>query len=72
MVDIDPQWPTTSKPRPKPWASKSSSDGVVLDKPRHAGLIAEIRQAGARIQLHTDGDVAGALMAVDPTLRPLI
>lgn len=39
----------------------------VLDKPRHAGLIAEIRQAGARIQLHTDGDVAGALMAVDPT-----
>ncbi|NLY41747.1 MAG: class II fructose-bisphosphatase [Desulfovibrionales bacterium] len=38
----------------------------VLDKPRHAGLIAEIRKAGARIQLHTDGDVAGALMAVDP------
>ncbi len=39
----------------------------VLDKPRHKGLIEEIRQAGARIQLHTDGDVAGALMAVDPT-----
>lgn len=38
----------------------------VLDKPRHAALIDEIRQAGARIQLHTDGDVAGALMAVDP------
>ncbi|MFH1154666.1 MAG: class II fructose-bisphosphatase [Pseudomonadota bacterium] len=38
----------------------------VLDKPRHAGLIREIREAGARIQLHTDGDVAGALMAVDP------
>ncbi|MFO7877654.1 MAG: class II fructose-bisphosphatase [Desulfovermiculus sp.] len=38
----------------------------VLDKPRHAPLIDEIRQAGARIQLHTDGDVAGALMAVDP------
>ena len=39
----------------------------VLDKPRHASLIQEIRQAGARIQLHTDGDVAGALMAVDPS-----
>lgn len=39
----------------------------VLDKPRHQGLIQEIRQAGARIQLHTDGDVAGALMAVDPS-----
>ncbi len=38
----------------------------VLDKPRHRELIARIRQAGARIQLHTDGDVAGALMAVDP------
>jgi fructose-1,6-bisphosphatase II len=38
----------------------------VLDKPRHHHLIQEIRQAGARIQLHTDGDVAGALMAVDP------
>ncbi len=36
----------------------------VLDKPRHAELIREIRETGARIQLHTDGDVAGALMAV--------
>ncbi|MDR3320265.1 MAG: class II fructose-bisphosphatase [Desulfovibrio sp.] len=38
----------------------------VLDKPRHKRLIEEIRQAGARIQLQTDGDVIGALMAVDP------
>ncbi len=38
----------------------------VLDKARHQGLIQEIRTAGARIQLHTDGDVAGALMAVTP------
>ena len=38
----------------------------VLDKPRHEKLIRKIREAGARIQLHTDGDVAGALMAVDP------
>ena len=38
----------------------------VLDKPRHQDLIREIRAAGARIQLHTDGDVAGALMAIDP------
>ncbi|GAU08227.1 class II fructose-bisphosphatase [Desulfoplanes formicivorans] len=39
----------------------------VLDKPRHKELIRRIREAGARIQLHTDGDVAGALMAVDPS-----
>ena len=37
----------------------------VLDKPRHKQLIQDIRSVGARIQLHTDGDVAGALMAVD-------
>ncbi len=38
----------------------------VLDKPRHQALIAEIRRAGARITLHTDGDVMGALMAAIP------
>ena len=38
----------------------------VLDKPRHGELVREIREAGARIQLHTDGDVAGALMATTP------
>ena len=38
----------------------------VLDKPRHKELIADIRAAGARIQLQSDGDVAGALMACDP------
>ncbi len=38
----------------------------VLDKPRHKKLVEDIRRAGARIQLHTDGDVAGALMVVDP------
>ena len=38
----------------------------VLDKPRHEKLIRQIREAGARIQLHSDGDVCGALMAVDP------
>jgi len=38
----------------------------VLDKPRHQELIRDIRRAGAAIQLHTDGDVVGALMAVNP------
>ena len=35
----------------------------VLDKPRHQSLIEDIRAAGARVLLRTDGDVAGALMA---------
>lgn len=39
---------------------KDTNDLVVfvLDKPRHQKLIQEIRAVGARIQLHTDGDVA--------------
>jgi fructose-1,6-bisphosphatase II len=36
---------------------------VILDRPRHASLIADVRAAGARIKLITDGDVAGAIMA---------
>jgi fructose-1,6-bisphosphatase II len=36
---------------------------VILDRPRHADLIAEIREAGARVKLISDGDVAGAIMA---------
>jgi fructose-1,6-bisphosphatase II len=36
---------------------------MILDRPRHAGLITEVRDAGARIKLITDGDVAGAIMA---------
>jgi fructose-1,6-bisphosphatase II len=36
---------------------------IILDRPRHAGLIEEVRATGARIKLITDGDVAGAIMA---------
>ncbi|HEX6506727.1 MAG TPA: class II fructose-bisphosphatase [Chloroflexota bacterium] len=39
---------------------------VVLDRPRHEELINDIRAAGARIKLITDGDVAGAVMAALP------
>jgi fructose-1,6-bisphosphatase II len=36
---------------------------VLLDRPRHAQLVDEIRATGARIKFITDGDVAGAIMA---------
>ncbi len=36
---------------------------VVLDRPRHEKLIADIRACGARIKLITDGDISGGLMA---------
>ncbi|RYE77017.1 MAG: class II fructose-bisphosphatase, partial [Myxococcales bacterium] len=36
---------------------------ILLDRPRHAQLVEEIRATGARIKFITDGDVAGAIMA---------
>jgi fructose-1,6-bisphosphatase II len=35
----------------------------ILDRPRHAELIDQVRQAGARIQFISDGDIAGAISA---------
>jgi fructose-1,6-bisphosphatase II len=39
---------------------------IILDRPRHEDMIAEIRRAGARIRLIPDGDVAAALMTAWP------
>ncbi|HEY4994444.1 MAG TPA: class II fructose-bisphosphatase [Nakamurella sp.] len=39
---------------------------ALLDRPRHAELVHRIRSVGARIKFLIDGDVAGALMAVQP------
>jgi fructose-1,6-bisphosphatase class II len=36
---------------------------VILDRPRHERLIAEVRQAGARIRLISDGDLAPGIAA---------
>jgi fructose-1,6-bisphosphatase II / sedoheptulose-1,7-bisphosphatase len=39
----------------------------VLDRPRHAEIIASLRQVGARVALISDGDVAGVINTTDPT-----
>jgi len=39
---------------------------VVLDRPRHEQLLSEIRSAGARIKLISDGDVAASIQAALP------
>jgi len=39
---------------------------VILDRDRHADLIGEVRQAGARIRLIGDGDVSGGVMTANP------
>ncbi|MEU6989598.1 fructose-bisphosphatase class II family protein, partial [Streptomyces sp. NPDC046465] len=48
-------------------AKNSSPEDVtvmILDRPRHEGIVKEIRETGARIKFISDGDVAGSVMAV--------
>ncbi|MBL4877083.1 MAG: fructose-bisphosphatase class II, partial [Cohaesibacteraceae bacterium] len=44
----------------------SSVTACVLDRPRHAKIIEEIRELGAAIRLIGDGDVAGIIHTTDP------
>jgi fructose-1,6-bisphosphatase II / sedoheptulose-1,7-bisphosphatase len=39
----------------------------VLDRPRHARIIEDLRSVGARVFLISDGDVAGVIYTADPT-----
>jgi fructose-1,6-bisphosphatase II len=54
------------------WIAKSKQESVrdltvvILDRPRHAELINEVRASGARIRMITDGDVYGAIAAAWP------
>lgn len=44
----------------------SEITACILDRPRHSDLIAEVRKAGAGIQLIPDGDIAGVIWTTDP------
>jgi fructose-1,6-bisphosphatase II len=54
------------------WIAKAKRESVrdltavILDRPRHDDLIAEVRASGARIRLITDGDVYGAIATAWP------
>src|SRR3954454_431883 len=49
------------------WIAKAKRESVrdltvvILDRPRHADLIGEVRASGARVKLITDGDIFGAI-----------
>ena len=43
----------------------SEITAIVLDRPRHAGLIEELRAAGVAVKLISDGDIAGVIHAVN-------
>jgi fructose-1,6-bisphosphatase II / sedoheptulose-1,7-bisphosphatase len=45
----------------------SEITALVLDRPRHADVIAGVRKAGAAVRLITDGDVAGIIHTADPS-----
>jgi len=67
VVDLDETPKNNLKSLAK--AKKSEiSDLVVciLDRPRHADLIAKVREAGARIMLISDGDVSGVIATSRP------
>ncbi|KEI44708.1 class II fructose-bisphosphatase [Saccharopolyspora rectivirgula] len=38
----------------------------ILDRPRHEQIVKDVREAGARVQFISDGDVAGAIAAARP------
>jgi len=44
----------------------SEITACILDRPRHADIIAGVRKTGAAIRLITDGDVAGVIHTADP------
>ncbi|ODT75733.1 MAG: fructose-bisphosphatase, class II [Pelagibacterium sp. SCN 64-44] len=43
----------------------SEITAIVLDRPRHAGLLEELRMAGVSVKLLSDGDIAGVIHAVN-------
>ena len=44
----------------------SEITACILDRPRHAELIAAVRKAGAAVQLIPDGDITGVIWTTDP------
>ncbi|RFU41983.1 class II fructose-bisphosphatase [Actinomadura logoneensis] len=63
---VDIERPIADNIRAVARAKGSSVDDVtvvILDRPRHEGIVKEIRETGARIKFILDGDVAGAIMA---------
>ena len=67
LLDLD--MPPAERIRVFAQAKGCSPDEVnvcILERPRHAELIAEVRSTGAAIKLITDGDVAGVMHCAQP------
>jgi fructose-1,6-bisphosphatase II / sedoheptulose-1,7-bisphosphatase len=67
LIDLDESPETNLKNLAKAKKSEISDLTVcILDRPRHAELIAKVREAGARIMLISDGDVSGVIATSEP------
>src|ERR671925_11792 len=67
LVDLDapPQENITALAKAK-GVPPANITALVLDRPRHADLIAALRDVGAAVRLFTDGDTAGVIHTADP------
>jgi len=67
VVDLDAPAEENIRALAKAKGVKTSElTALVLDRPRHADVIAGVRKAGAAVRLITDGDVAGIIHTADP------
>jgi len=67
VVDLDKPADENAKALAKAKGVKVEDIGVcVLDRPRHADIIAALRKSGCRVHLITDGDVAGVINCTKP------
>jgi fructose-1,6-bisphosphatase II / sedoheptulose-1,7-bisphosphatase len=68
VIDLDKSPSENVKALAKAKGVKADEITVcVLDRPRHADIIADLRAVGARVYLITDGDVAGVMNTADPS-----
>ena len=67
VVDLDaaPQENIVSLAKAK-GVKPTDITALILDRPRHADIIAAVREVGAAVRLITDGDVAGVIHTADP------
>jgi fructose-1,6-bisphosphatase II / sedoheptulose-1,7-bisphosphatase len=67
IIDLDaPPADTIAKLAKAKGVGVEEITACILDRPRHAELIAAVRKAGAGVQLIPDGDIAGVIWTTDP------
>jgi fructose-1,6-bisphosphatase II / sedoheptulose-1,7-bisphosphatase len=67
VVDLDAPTDENVRSLAKAKGVKPSEiTALILDRPRHADIIAAVRKMGAAVRLITDGDVAGVIHTADP------